>query len=224
MTNIFPIFSYSKAVLPNCWPSSRNLTLLMCTLLKSTVFWKLVRQSSLRQSSWVERPPPLPLALFHLSYIPQVSYLAQKLYISRSAQCVLFEISLTPCWFDFYEKETFPVQSFGILFFVLLQGRRSTKKHNSLLQYINIVQMYWSWIIQSIFVMCCACVLVWYICGFSVCIYEGVFYMSELVVICVWQENKDFLFSHSSSNWNWYWKILHWSKRGGENLKTSKHA
>lgn len=46
-----------RSLLPSTPLTSRNLTLLVCTLLKSTVFWELVRQSLfLRQSSWEELP------------------------------------------------------------------------------------------------------------------------------------------------------------------------
>lgn len=88
--------------------SLRNPTPHVCTLLKSTVFWKLVRQSCLRQSSWEERPSsssssPLSSRSFLICPIfPRSLSLAQKLYISCLAQCVLFEISLTQCRFDFY--------------------------------------------------------------------------------------------------------------------------
>lgn len=110
-------------------PTSRNLTLLVCTLLKSTVFWELVRQS-LFWGKAVERSYPLPppsLACSHLSYMLQV--LAQNLYILLSA-LFFFEIHLSHCWFDFYQKETFSLQSFGIpfSFFIILQGGRSIKK------------------------------------------------------------------------------------------------
>lgn len=91
---------FQTADLPLRSPPPRNLTLLVCTLLKSTVFWELVRQS-LFWGKAVERSYPLSppsLALSHLSYMLKV--LAQNLYISLSAQFVF--VWNTHCWFDFY--------------------------------------------------------------------------------------------------------------------------
>lgn len=150
--------------------SFRNLTPLMCTLLKSTVFWKLVRQSCLRQSSWEEPPPPLPpLALSHLSYIPQVSFLGTvTIYFMLSSVCFVWNISHSVLVWFLLKRNIFSAILWNPFFKIILQGGRQ-KNNSSLLQCINIVQMHWSQtVLQAIFV------LVWYICGWPVCIYEGV--------------------------------------------------
>lgn len=89
----FPHFlwfwSYAPKLLTSPPPNPfRNLTLRVCTLLKSTVFWKLVRQSCLRQSSWEELPLLLLFLFLICPIFPRSLSLAQKLYISCSAQCV----------------------------------------------------------------------------------------------------------------------------------------
>lgn len=138
-------------------PSFRNLTLLVCTLLKSTVFCKLVRQSCLRESGWDKSPPPPSLALSHLSYIPQVSVFGtETVYFMLSSVFFCFVLfclkylSLSAGLIFIKKKQRNPLESF----FIILQGGRSIK-NNLLLQYINIVQMHWSQTeFKSLFLYC----------------------------------------------------------------------
>lgn len=83
---------------------------------------------------------PPPLALSHLSYIPQVSLLGTETIYFMLRLCVfcLKYLSLR-AGLIFIKKKHFqynPLESF----FLILQGGRSIK-NNLLLQYINIVQM-----------------------------------------------------------------------------------
>ena len=96
-----PISLNSEALLPNCWPPSppppapspppaplETQHPLCAHCLNQQYFWKLVRQSCLRQSSWEEScsPPPSPLFLLLLllflicPIFPRSLSLAQKDY------------------------------------------------------------------------------------------------------------------------------------------------
>lgn len=141
----------------------------MCTLLKSTVFWKLVRQSCLRLSSWEELPPP-PNSLFcsfsfvlyspglfpwHRNYIfhAQLSVFCLK-YLSLSAGLI------------FIKKKHFQCNPL----FVILQGGRSTTKTIhcfNILTLSRCTDHKQNWTVYF-----CNVVLVpvWYICGCFVCV------------------------------------------------------
>lgn len=214
MTKILPVFSDFEVMLPNCWPSIplppstsfRNLTLPVCTLLKSTVFW--VREAS----------KALSLFLFsHLSYIfPRShSWHRNRIFHDQLSVFCLKCLSLSAGLIFIKEKHFLwnPLESFFCnplgcegrkkmiySFNILTLSRCTDHKLNFTVYFCNVV-----------------CVCCFYASVSELCVYVCPC-LSELVAFASvynWR-NISFVFLV----WNWYRARERWDR----NIKRSKHT